>query len=936
MKSKTVFGLVNVGTAAPLQTLIYNFNSPTTLSAVSILTGGVSGLDYTDGGGSTCAAETLYIAGQSCAVTVMFTPSTPGLRSGGVTLFAQGNNLPLMNWYLNGVGQSSAVTIDPGTQSTLATISNGGQGYGSTIDAAGNLYVADYANSQVIELAAGTLAESTVVSSSLSNPTAVALDGAGNLYISDSGNNRVEIVPSEQGTLNSADMSTVNINGLGSPRGLAVDGNGNLYVADSVNGNVIELPAVGGSSITVASGLTNPYGVAVDSSANIYVAGNNQVSEYPAGGGTPISLGSGYNNPSGVAVDASGAVYVADTGNSQIVRMTAGGTSQATLAITGIGNPQGVLVDAGGNVYVTSSSNVYEVNRTQAAALVFASTNVGSISATQTLTVSDAGNQQLAVSSLVLSSNFTQLPSGGTDCTSTSQLSSSGQCLIAVAFAPTTGGTLTGTLTLTDNALKNPASTQMVQLSGGGSQLAQTITFVTIPTQTYGVGPVTLTATASSGLPVSYSITAGPATVSGNVVTIIGAGSVTVQASQAGNAQYAPATPVSQTFIVNQAATTVVWSNPAAITYGTALSGTQLDATATPVSAGNYVYTPAAGTVIDGGSQTLSVQFTPSNNNYAISTGSVTLQVKQAGQTITFTQNAPQVAPYNSSFTIAATATSGLLVSFSSSGVCTNVGATFTMTNSTGTCNVIAKQAGNANYLAAPTVTETATATKATPAVTFTGAPAIAPYLSTFTIVATSNSGTTPTITAVGPCSLSGAIVTMTSGTGKCTMTAKWAANNFYVAATATQTSIAGKLSAMVSWPTSAAITYGTLLSAIQLDATANIAVGHAAKGRISDSEGYFYSDSHAGLQHCDPKRGPPGESSNTRHHLAYAGADQLWYAAQRNPIGREGQRCRHLCVFAREGKGTGRGDAGSVRYVYAHRHNGLHQSDSHGDARGQ
>ena len=117
------FGPVAVGTAAPVQTLTYNFSSAITLSAVNILTLGAPALDYTDGGSSTCAAGQAYIAGQSCVVTVGFTPSAPGLRSGGVTLFAQANNLPLMTWYVNGIGQSGAVTIDPGTQSTITTSS---------------------------------------------------------------------------------------------------------------------------------------------------------------------------------------------------------------------------------------------------------------------------------------------------------------------------------------------------------------------------------------------------------------------------------------------------------------------------------------------------------------------------------------------------------------------------------------------------------------------------------------------------------------------------------------------------------------------------------------------------------------------------------------------------------------------------------------------
>jgi sugar lactone lactonase YvrE len=619
------FGPVNVGTAASVQTLAYYFNNATILSAVNILTGGASGMDYSDGGASTCVAGTIYSAGQSCVVTVAFTPSAPGLRSGAVTLFAQGNNLPLMTGYLNGIGQSPAVTIDPGTQSTIATLGNNGQAYGPAIDGAGNLYVVDHANSQVIKLAAGSFAQSAIVTSGLQNPTAVALDGAGNLYISDTGNSRVEMVPNEQGTLNSADMSTVNIAGLGIPAGLATDGSGNLYLADSTNGNVLEIPLAGGTPVTVISGLTSPLGIAVDAASNVYVAGNNQVSEYPTGSGSPISLGSGYNNPSALAVDASGAVYVADSGNARIVRVAPGGGSQANLAVTGLTSPQGIALDAMGNVYVGDSANTYQLNRTQATPLVFPSTNIDSSSASQTLSISDSGNQQLTISNIAIATNFTQLTSGNSDCTSSTQLSSSAQCLVAVASTPTTSGLLTGALTLTDNALNNAASTQAVQLSGSGTQIAQTTTFGALSNQALGTATFTVSATASSGLTVSFfSQTTGVCTVSGTTVTLVAVGNCTIQATQAGNATYAAATPVNQSFHVTPESQTIIFG---------ALSNQPL------------------GTV---------------------------------------------------PFTLSATASSGLAVSFASttSTVCTVSGATV-MVVAVGTCTIQATQAGNTNYAAA-------------------------------------------------------------------------------------------------------------------------------------------------------------------------------------------------------------------------------------------
>ncbi|HEX4265009.1 MAG TPA: YDG domain-containing protein [Verrucomicrobiae bacterium] len=82
------------------------------------------------------------------------------------------------------------------------------------------------------------------------------------------------------------------------------------------------------------------------------------------------------------------------------------------------------------------------------------------------------------------------------------------------------------------------------------SSADQTITFPSPGNQTYGVAPITLSASASSGLPVSYGIVSGPATVAGSTLTITGAGSITIQASQPGNVTWPPAPPVNQVITV--------------------------------------------------------------------------------------------------------------------------------------------------------------------------------------------------------------------------------------------------------------------------------------------------------------------------------------------------------------------------------------------------
>src|SRR5206468_2642423 len=78
------------------------------------------------------------------------------------------------------------------------------------------------------------------------------------------------------------------------------------------------------------------------------------------------------------------------------------------------------------------------------------------------------------------------------------------------------------------------------------------ITFGSLANKTYGDAPFTVSATASSGLSVSFSIVSGPATIAGDVVTITGAGTVTVRAAQSGDANWNAATNVDRAFTVAQ------------------------------------------------------------------------------------------------------------------------------------------------------------------------------------------------------------------------------------------------------------------------------------------------------------------------------------------------------------------------------------------------
>jgi hypothetical protein len=276
-------------------------------------------------------------------------------------------------------------------------------------------------------------------------------------------------------------------------------------------------------------------------------------------------------------------------------------------------------------------------------------------------------------------------------------------------------------------------------------------------------------------------------------------------------------------------APTITWTTPAAITYGTALSATQLNATASvPCSstgvAGTYVYNPVAGTVLTVGTQKLSVTFTPTDTtDYTSATASVSLTVNQVTQTITFTAPTSPVTYGVSPITLVATGgASGNAVIFSVvSGPATVSGSTLTITGA-GTVVVAANQAGNTNYSAATQVTHSIVVNQVTQTITFTAPTSPVTYgVSPITLVATGGASGNAVIFSVisGPGTVSGSTLTIT-GAGTVVVAANQAGNTNYSAATAaTQNIVVNQATQTITFtaPTSP-VTYG--VSPISLVAT--------------------------------------------------------------------------------------------------------------------
>lgn len=298
--------------------------------------------------------------------------------------------------------------------------------------------------------------------------------------------------------------------------------------------------------------------------------------------------------------------------------------------------------------------------------------------------------------------------------------------------------------------LKNKGSTVITASQGGSNNYlaatpvpqtldvlnaGQAITFAALPTKTFGDAPMMLTAesratldNAVTGLTVAFaSSNTTVATISGNTLTIVGGGTSIITATQAGNDNFAAATPVPQTLTVNKAAGTVVLGSLAQ-----SYTGTARTATSTTTPAGltvDFTYDPGVTAPINVG--TYAVVGTINSQNYS-GTANGTLVISKADQTITFAGTELVGKTFGDApFTLAASADSTLAVSFASSdpSVATVSGNTITILTG-GTTTITATQAGNGNFNAAPPVARTLAIAKAAATVvvtdlthTYNGAP---------------------------------------------------------------------------------------------------------------------------------------------------------------------------------------------------------------------
>lgn len=240
------------------------------------------------------------------------------------------------------------------------------------------------------------------------------------------------------------------------------------------------------------------------------------------------------------------------------------------------------------------------------------------------------------------------------------------------------------------------------------NKATQTIIFDVIGSKTFGDDPFVLSATADSGLPVAFEVVSGPASIQDSILTITGAGSITMQAIQEGDTNY-ESTSVEQTFIVHKALQIITFMAVDTKTFGdtpftlhaSVPSGLPIvfDVISGPATLSDSTLTiTGAGTVTVGAGQN-------GNENYDQALAEQNFVVQKASQIITFEAVPPKTI--HDVVALSAISSSGLTVLFdiiSGPGVLAGNSLSF---NDEGIVVVEASQSGNENYLAAAATEQT-------------------------------------------------------------------------------------------------------------------------------------------------------------------------------------------------------------------------------------
>ncbi|MBU2170572.1 MAG: IPTL-CTERM sorting domain-containing protein [Gammaproteobacteria bacterium] len=322
--------------------------------------------------------------------------------------------------------------------------------------------------------------------------------------------------------------------------------------------------------------------------------------------------------------------------------------------------------------------------------------------------------------STTVNGSVTLVTSGGTGTGAVSLAVTAGGASCSLAGNVLTGvtpGTCTVTATKQGDAQYEPAAATVDVQIDQAAQAGFSAT-ATPPTIVY-MGSATLASAGGSGSgAVSFAVTsgAGNCQVTGNLLTGVGVGSCVVTATKAADVNYGAATATVGVVVTKAPQPALVVS---ATPSNLALNDTSSLATTGGAGTGAVTYAVTSGaaacslagaTVTGAAIGVCEITATKAGDaTYEAMSGTVSISVGKALQTITFAALGNKVLG-NPDFTVSASSSSGLVVGFTTDTplVCAVSGTTVRLLG-IGTCRVIASQAGDANYNAAPEVQQTFT-----------------------------------------------------------------------------------------------------------------------------------------------------------------------------------------------------------------------------------
>jgi Chitobiase/beta-hexosaminidase C-terminal domain len=515
---------------------------------------------------------------------------------------------------------------------------------------------------------------------------------------------------------------------------IAVDQNDNVYFTDSFISN---------SGTTAGySTYSDVYQVPYNSSSKTYAAIPTLLAKLTPACAAPLTANPCTDAITTVVTDATGNVYFG-TESDGVFKIANNGSAMAgnppVIPLSGEG-VKTIVPDGNGNFYFVSTNPATQndtagflaIGSVVDTAQAWSTESAGQGSVSNVSAV-DAGNACSAQSNLTFSGDpngygFSGAVTAGSNC-STLPFNSGSSFPVTITFTPSASeaGPYNTTLTATNAA---DIHTGTVPVSGVAA-IPQTISVISPSALSsrvnFGVAPIDLEATATSGLAVTFATTT-PSVCTGastGIVTFVNNGTCTIQANQPGNSAYAPAPQKVITFTVAALAQRLTNLTPLSIPYTTTPIPLVATSSNTTASAGLicFTYSSGPGTVSNQGGTTGPACFPPqtltitgtgnifltlsqaASAGYAFASSTVSIKVTSAPQNIAFTTpsgtlaTAPATIVYGSSLTLAATGgASGKPVTYtidpSSTGTGTITGGVLTATG-LGTLVIDANQAAS-------------------------------------------------------------------------------------------------------------------------------------------------------------------------------------------------------------------------------------------------